>query len=154
MDGFAFGQPQDVVLFNSTISHNLRYGNIDQAADVCTASGSALPLLAMSSRSRVSSLCPQFYAFASAAELSGLLKRFVMCLDLAWQATSADIEKAAKSAQLDGFIDQQAQGYEAWHAVNAVGTGVSLFERYSEAVPILCPDLPGTMCVCVWQSCH
>ncbi|CAE7449408.1 Abcb6 [Symbiodinium sp. CCMP2592] len=49
--------PQDVVLFNSTISHNLRYGNIDQA-------------------------------------------------------TSADIEKAAKSAQLDGFIDQQAQGYE------------------------------------------
>ncbi|CAE7612983.1 abcB6 [Symbiodinium natans] len=49
--------PQDVVLFNSTIAHNLRYGNI-------------------------------------------------------YEATQADIEKAAASAQLDGFIGQQAQGYD------------------------------------------
>ncbi|CAJ1411230.1 unnamed protein product [Effrenium voratum] len=49
--------PQDVVLFNSTIAHNLRYGNVDQA-------------------------------------------------------TQADIEKAAQSAQLDAFIAAQALGYE------------------------------------------
>ena len=49
--------PQDVVLFNSTITHNLKYGNVDKA-------------------------------------------------------TEKDIQKAAVDAQLDGFIDQQAKGYE------------------------------------------
>lgn len=49
--------PQDVVLFNSTIAHNLRYGNVDKASE-------------------------------------------------------KDIQKAAVDAQLDTFIDQQAQGYE------------------------------------------
>lgn len=48
--------PQDV-LFNSTIAHNLRYGNVDKASE-------------------------------------------------------KDIQKAAVDAQLDAFIDQQAQGYE------------------------------------------
>jgi len=49
--------PQDVVLFNSTIGHNLRYGRIDSASQ-------------------------------------------------------AQIEKAAADSQLDGFISQQALGYE------------------------------------------